>query len=183
MAAQPPIGSAQLKARIREICARKVSVGWFEGNVYAASGIPVAFVAFLNENGGSRVLKNGNTIVLPARSPMALTMANEGNAIAKDLADSTQRAVRTGKIDESLNQFGAVTTARFKETVNDGGRGPGNAEATIHGMILGYDKDGQPVRAGSSPAKENRTFGQGKGFDKPLVDSGRMLNTLIYKVE
>ena len=177
------MSAADLKKRIKEVCKRKVSIGWFEGNVYAASGIPVAFVAYVNEKGGTRQLKNGNTWTLPARAPMEMTMTEQGAAIIKDLADSTNRAVRTGKIDESLERFGAVTAARFQETVGKGGRGPGNAESTIHGMILGYDKDGNPKRAGSSPAKENRTFGQGKGFDSPLVDSGRMENTLTYKVD
>lgn len=174
---------ADLKKNIEALAKSQVKVGWFEGNVYPNSGTPVAFVAWVNEHGGQRKLKNGRTVIIPARAPMRMTMDEQGVGIAKDLGGAVRRATADGDIAKWLEQFGLVTAARFKETINKGGRGPGNAQATIEGMVLGHNPDGSERRAGSSPAKENRKFGQGKGFDKPLVDTSQMMNTLIHKVE
>lgn len=176
------MSTAELRARMREINKKSIAIGWFPENIYS-SGIPVAMVAYFNEVGGSKNLKNGNTVVLPARAPMRITMSEKGNEIHARLGAFVNKAMESGKIDECLNQFGAVTAEDFKEVINKGGTGQGNAEATIHGMILGYDKEGNPVRAGSAAAKEARTFGQGKGKDTPLVDTGRMMNTLTWKVD
>lgn len=176
-------GSAAMRARMREISQKTISIGWFPGNDYSDSGTPVAMIAYFNEVGGSRTLKNGNTLTLPARAPMRTTMNDKGNEIHARLGAFVNKAMVSGKVDECLNQFGAVTAEDFKESINKGGTGERNAEATINGMILKYDKDGNPVRAGSKAAKEARTFGQGKGKDAPLVDTGRMMNTLTWKVD
>lgn len=177
------MSTAELRARMRAISKKQVSVGWFEGNNYSDSGVPVALIAYFNEVGGSRELKNGNTLILPARAPMRTTMNEKGNEIHARLAKFVNMAMHDGKVDERLNQFGLLTAEDFKATVEKGGTGQRNAEATINGMILRYDKDGNPVRAGSKAAKEARTFGQGKGKDTPLVDTARMMNTLVHKVE
>lgn len=176
------MSAADLKKQMAEILKREVNVGWFEGNNYP-NGVPVAAAAAWNEFGVTRTNSRGKPFVIPARAPMRLTMETEGSDIADDMAKTVNRCVRTGEIDQSFELFGLKTAERFKANVEKGGKGPGNALATIEGMIIGKNPDGSDKRAGSSPAKENRTFGQGKGIDRPLVDTGQMLNTLVSKVE
>lgn len=171
----------QLRERMKAVQEKTVAIGWFEGNTYADSGIPVAMVAYFNEVGGSRKLKNGNTVILPARAPMRKTINEKGVTIHKRFASAINKAVNEGDADRWMNQFGMATASDFADTIESGDF-QRNAEATIHGMILGYNKDGSPRRAGFAATRKDRKFGQGKGKDAPLIDSGQLKNTLTYKV-
>jgi hypothetical protein len=171
----------QMRQRMKAVQEKSVAIGWFEGNTYAHSGIPVALVAYFNEVGGSRTLKNGNTVILPARAPMRKTMNEKGNTIHKRFANAINKAMNDGNVDQWFNQFGMATASDFQDTIESGDF-QRNAESTIHGMILGYNADGSPRRAGYAATRKDRTFGQGKGKDTPLIDSGQLKNTLTYKV-
>jgi hypothetical protein len=180
--AEKIVGIDSLKEVMKYFKDREVKIGWFEGNTYS-NGTPVAFAAYVNEVGGSRTLKNGHVVVLPARAPMRTTMERSGKRIADMLVAAVKQAQRTENPDQALNQFGMLAAEEFKKTFNSN-LPPPNSEATIEGMIIGHNKDGSPKRAGHAAAKEARKFGQGKGPGKPtLVDSGRMLNTLTWKVD
>lgn len=172
------IGSSEFRKRMRELQKREVKVGWFSGDKYPESNIPVAFVAYVNEHGGSRKLKNGRTLILPARAPMRTNMERNKKAIMDTLAKAVNYGMRTGEIDKGMNQFGMFTAGTVKDTI-ESGLPPRNAEATINGVL--DPRTGE--RKGSSPAKENRKWGQGKGFDSPLVDTGHLMKTVMHKVD
>lgn len=173
-------GTDELKKRMEALMNKEIKVGWFEGNNYPDSGLPVAFVASILEYGAnkSKADKDGNKVVhIPARFPMRKTMEEKGKQISAELAGAVNKAMQTGEIDEWMNKFGFAAAEHFKSTI-DSGLQPGNSEATILGML--NPKTGK--RRGSA-AKNNRKFGQGKGFDKPGIDTGRLVNTLVHKVE
>lgn len=184
------MASATDKARqfIKDLSAKQVRVGWFANNVYP-DGTPMALVAYVNEFGGSRTTKDGNTITIPARAPMRTTLReNEAH-----FSDAARRLIAKGiteghTVDRVLSRLGMVAVAAVQQTIEDG-QPPPNAEATVDGMLLRrkkVDADGnvtyEEYRAGSA-SKEARTFGQGKGFNSPLIDTSRMMNNVSYVVE
>lgn len=171
----------EIKQIFKELGSKVVKVGWFSDNVYSDSGTPVAFIAYIMEYGGVRELKNGNKVVIPARAPMRINMERNGKSISATLGKAINAAMQTGDMDQNLNKFGLFVQGTLQDTIGSG-LPPPNAESTIHGMLLLDRKTGEMKRAGSA-AKENRKFGQGKGFDKPLIDTGRLMKTVAYTVE
>jgi hypothetical protein len=177
------MSSATTNARrfLKEISDKTVRVGWFAGNQYPDSNTPVAFVAYVNEYGGKR-----GDVEIPARAPMRTTVDTKGGDIANVARKLIAKGVR-GELDGDtmLNQLGIYAQSALQETIGSG-LPPPNAEATVHGMLLKRRNketgDIEEYRAGSA-AKENRTFGQGKGFNKPLIDTGHMSQSVAYTVE
>lgn len=172
----------EIKMLFKELGDKVVKVGWFSDNRYPDSSVPLAYVAFIMEYGGTRTLKNGTTVVIPARAPMRINMERNGKAVAATLGKAINAAVESGDLDRNLNKFGLFVQGTLQDTIGEG-LPPPNAESTVHGMLLLDRETGEMKRAGSSPAKENRTFGQGKGFNKPLIDTGRLMKTVTYTVE
>lgn len=167
------------RAFLKGLEGQEISVGWFPGNVYAGSGTPVAFVAFVNEYGGKR-----GDVEIPARAPMRITGERHMNEI-RDLMREAIRAGVMGRVDAStaLDRIGLFAQSKLQDTIGSNLPTP-NAESTVEGMLLrrrNPDGSYEEYRAGSAQ-KENRTFGQGKGFNRTLVDTGQLMNTVSFTV-
>lgn len=176
-------GTSEARKFLKGIAGKQVRVGWLAGNVYP-DGTPAAVVAYINEYGGSRKTKNG-AIVIPARAPVRTTIDTRGAELTENCGKLIAKAIRDGMTpDQMLNQLGMLGQIALQDTIGSG-LPPPNAEATVNGMLLtrrGPDGKKETYRAGSA-SKENRKFGQGKGFNKPLIDTARLMNTVTYVVE
>lgn len=185
---------AQMRA-LRKLNGRKVEAGWFESNLYQSSdgkmtGISVARVARIQETGGvithpggtkyikdaivgkgdnarfvgTRFVKKDfqgdhevtapHDIEIPARPFMRLAAAKFAKSRQKVQA-SIAKQLAAGKIspDQGMAQIGLAMEGCIGDSIKNGGWQP-NAPSTI--------------------AK--------KGFDKPLIDSSQMFQTISSKV-
>lgn len=168
-------GSATDTARkfLKGIEGHTIAVGWMAGNVYPGTTMPVAMVAYFNEYGAHR-----GEVEIPARHPMRTTIDRHSG----DIKAFMRRAIAAGvqgklKSDVALNNIGQFAVSQLQDVIGSNLPAP-NAESTVHGVL--NPKTGE--RAGSAQ-KENRTWGQGKGFSRTLVDTGQMMNTATYTVE
>lgn len=172
-------GASNLKKAMEELSKREVRIGWFEGNEYP-DGTSVAQVAAWNEFGATRQLKNGRTLVLPARATLRNTIENSGDEMREAVRQMMPAMIATGKYEQGLALIGQQAVSCVQDTI-EAGLPPPNAKATVEGMVLGKDANGNERRAGSASAA-NRTFGQGKGFNTPMIDTGQLKNTVTYEV-
>lgn len=177
-------GTDAARKFLKGISGQQVRVGWLEGNVYP-DGTPAAVVAYINEYGGRRKTKDG-AIVIPARAPVRTTIDTKGQQLTEDCGKLIAKAIRDGmKPDQMLNQLGMLGQIALQDTIGSG-LSPENATATVEGMLLTRRNpvtgEKETYRAGSA-SKENRKFGQGKGFNRPLIDTSRLMNTVTYVVE
>ena len=149
----------------------KVEVGWFESNRYpdktttytvksgeersaTTPSVPVATVARWNEFG---------TGTIPARPFMRLSQRTAVRNMTKINAAMTQDVLNKGldpKIALDKNIGGSFKTIITNSIKNGGWKE--NSNITIHGTPNGFIK--------------------GKGFDKPLIDSSLMLQSITSKV-
>lgn len=166
--------SATDKARtfLKELEGQEISIGWFPGNEYADTQTPVAFVAYVHEYGGQR-----GDVEIPARAPMRVTTERHMAEIRDKMREAIKAGVM-GKVDAAtaLDKLGMFAQSKLQEVIGSN-LDPANAEATVHGVL--NPKTGE--RAGSA-MKENRTWGQGKGFSRTLVDTGQLMNTVAFTV-
>lgn len=183
-------GIDQFRKNLKLLKEQQIRVGWLEGNVYP-DGTPVAQVAFFNEYGGIRKIKQGsnksqsNIAVIPPRAPMRITLETKSAQLSEEAAPIIAKGLQNGKVMQALNLVGLRAQSLLQDTIGSG-LPPPNAESTVEGMLLRRSggESGSPTyeRAGSAQ-KENRTFGQGKGFNRPLIDTGQMMNSVTYVVE
>lgn len=186
-------GIDKMRRNIKLLKEQQIRVGWLEGNVYP-DGTPVAQVAFFNEYGGIRRIKQGsnstqsNIAVIPPRAPLRITLDTKGKLISEQAAPFIAKGLQNDKVLQSLELVGLMAASHVRDTIGSG-LPPPNAESTVDGMLLRKkvtDDAGnvsyEEVRAGSAQ-KESRTFGQGKGFNKPLVDTANMMNSVQHLVE
>lgn len=148
-------GSTMLEAQIKalkELRGKEVQTGWFESDKYA-DGTSTAYVARI-VNFGCVVKQNGITIIIPARPFMQKAYANFVSN-RKKLENGLAKKLIEGKItpEQALAQIGMAMEGCIVESIRDGEWIP-NAASTI--------------------AK--------KGFDKPLIDSAHMWQTVNSKV-
>jgi len=164
MAAKPWGHSEIIKEQVKKLKAMKgysVSAGWFETARYQAAkgvpqqmvGVPIATIAKINEYGAS--IQRGKTkVIIPARPFMRLA----AQSIKKKGPDVTRKLARKivdGKIDikQALAQLGMF----------------------MEGEIVNSIKNGGWVRNAPSTIKK-------KGFDKPLIDTAQMWQSVSSKV-
>lgn len=186
-------GIDQFRKNLKLLKEQQIRVGWLEGNVYP-DGTPVAQVAFFNEYGGVRKTKDGE-VVLPARAPVRITIDTKAKQLSEESAPIIAKGLQNDKVMQALNLVGLKAQSMLQDTIGSG-LPPPNAEATVDGMLLkrkipdgeGFKRkesgalEYEEYRAGSAQ-KENRTFGQGKGFNKPLIDTSQLMNSVTYVVE
>lgn len=148
-------GSKMIKdqiAALKELRGKEVQTGWFDSDKYP-DGTSTAYVARI-VNFGCVVKQNGITIIIHARPFMQKAYANFVSN-RKKLENGLAKKLIEGKItpEQALEQIGMAMEGCIVESIRDGEWIP-NAASTI--------------------AK--------KGFDKPLIDSAHMWQTVNSKV-
>lgn len=135
---------------------KEVRVGFFETSQYA-DGTPVAYIAAIQEFG----YPEGN---IPPRSFMRTTEAEKkqqwGNNIAGALADAIEKK-SVSVLQNNLEQVGGAAAGDIARTISKI-QSPPLAESTL------YNRSHRKVRRTDST--------------KPLVDSGKMLQSVTYEV-
>lgn len=156
---KPGPGEQVLKQFLDGIKGDKVGkVGWFESAKYN-DGTPVAYVATINEFGCPE--KN-----IPARPTVRPTIAEQqGNW--RRLAAQGAKAILAGRytVAQVLEGIGLQAVGDIKKTISKL-TSPALKESTVKNRLR--------RRA------DRKTIG---GLTKPLVDTGRMLNSLTNVVE
>lgn len=137
---------------------KQVEAGWFESARYPAAkgnsvGTSVAYIARVQEFGAT-IQRGETTITIPARPFMRLAWSKFGQS-RKKIQDAIAKQLVAGKIDseQALGQIGLHLEGCIVESIRDGGW-EGNAPSTI----------------------------ENKGFDKPLIDTGHMWQSVSSKV-
>ena len=145
-------------AVLKKAGSRKVEAGWFESDRYPAAkgqrtGMPVAAIARIQEH-GAEIKRGDSTITIPAR-PFMRKAAEDFKQQRKAVQDRIAKRVIDGKItqEQALGQLGEFMAGLIAKSIKNGGW-PKNAPSTI----------------------------AGKGFDKPLIDTGHMFKTVNSKV-
>lgn len=179
-------GGARLRKALKALEGREVRVGWFEDAEYP-DGTKVASIAYIQEHGAIRKIKSksddtkSELAVIPPRMPLRISAETQMEKIGETINMLVIQAAETGEIDQGLNRIGALAASHVKDVISSN-LPPPNAESTVDGMLL-KDKEGKEYRAGSSPDKGNRKFGQGKGSSRTLIDTGQMLKTVQWEIK
>lgn len=189
MAANGLSGGARLQAHLDRILervksAKEVRVGFLEGATYP-DGTSVPMVAAVQEFGGS--------MEIPAREQnlnFKLSKSGEvGNRFVKaDKAGFTQtvtipahtvtippRPFFRTMLDAKSGQWGKQVASALKASDYDAQATLGRMGELIKGQLQGS------IRELTSPPDAPSTVKR-KGFDKPLIDTGVMLNGVNYEV-
>jgi hypothetical protein len=152
-------------ADLKAMDGMELSVGWFDTDVYPPNpdrnkpgGIPVAQVVYWNEFG---------TKTAPAR-PAVRTAVADGEQNIKEKAKELSKKVVSGQIspETALGKLGGEIEGMIVDSIKDGDWEP-NSDITVNG---------------SPPDKDGNQFIKGKGFNKPLIDSGREWQSVAHKV-
>lgn len=158
-------GRTQLETTFRNktLTSKVGKVGWFEGNYYPAEpgkkAVPVAYVAAIQEFG--YMPKN-----IPPRPFMRPTIAQYSVTWRKIAYNGSQQVIK-GKSTPGyvMEQIGLAASGQIRKTITRVTHPPLKASTIRNRMNKRADKT---------------TFGL---LDKPLIDTKRMMNTLINTVE
>lgn len=140
---------------------KQVAVGWFPENRYP-NGEQVAQVMFWNEYGTVSRHPSGAVFVTPARPLMrytATTVVGPLRALAKRMAPRMLNGQITE--DRALMTIGELVIGEISTNLNGGPWLP-NSQLTV---------DGLPP------------LWEGKGFNKPLVHTGHLGQSVQYKIQ
>jgi hypothetical protein len=196
-------GGAALEAKLREIAekvgkAKTVNVGFLEGATYP-DGTPVALIAATNEYGG--------TVTVPAHDvTIHRKIDKSGNFAAGSLDEEGNRVGASQFVKASrsnydtthhVDEYTVTIPARpfFRDMIQ---KNKGEWPAELGKIIRAADYDAEvalgrlgkhvaeqlqeSIRDFSDPANAKSTIAK-KGFDKPLVDSDHMLNSVDSEVQ
>ncbi|GAB6390833.1 MAG: hypothetical protein MdMp014T_0206 [Treponematales bacterium] len=141
----------------------------FPDNGDESGGVRVAQYAYWNENGvtsTNNILKKGKLWELPPRPFMARAVDNN-RALISQTGERLLSQVSQGKIDArtAMQRHAEVLLLLIKKSIRDGNWKP-NSDITVRGIMR---KDGKP-------------FIRGKKSTKPLINSGRMLGSVMYQI-
>lgn len=150
-------GKKQLEKALKSLKNADASVGWFPSAKYS-NGIPVAYVAYINEHGYPP--KN-----IPARSFMQPTI-NKYKEEWKGLIHSGAKAIIAGNQTTItvLNQIGSLAVGQIQKTISEVTQ-PALKPATIKARLR--------QRA------DKKTVGL---LTKPLEDTKTMYSTVSYTI-
>jgi hypothetical protein len=185
-------GGAALEAKLREIAekvgkANTVNVGFLEGATYP-DGTPVALIAATNEYGGT-VTVPAHDVTINRNLKKSGEFANDGKFVKADKANFSTthhvdeytvtipaRPYFRSMIQENKGEWPAdlgkiIKAANYDSTVALGRLGKHVAEQLQ-----------ESIRDFSEPGNAKSTIAK-KGFDKPLVDSDHMLNSVDSEVQ
>lgn len=184
-------GGDKLEAKLREIAekagkANTVRIGFLENATYP-NGLHVAQVAATNEYGG--------TITVPEHDVAVNRKIKQNGEFAKNgrfVKESEANFQTVHRVDEYTVTIPARPFFRSMIAKNKGEWGP-----QLGKIIKGADYDSavalgrlgqlvkdqlqESIREFSDPANAKSTIAK-KGFDKPLVDSSHMLNSVDFEV-
>jgi hypothetical protein len=185
-------GGAALEAKLREIAAKvgkpnTVRVGFLEGATYP-DGTPVALIAATNEYGGA-VTVPAHDVTINRSIKSDGTFNKNGQFVKTDKANfSTTHHVeehtvtipsrpffrdmiqkRKGEWPEQLGKI--IKAADYDEALALGRMGK-----------LVSEQLQESIREFSSPGNAKSTIAR-KGFDKPLIESSHMLNSVDSEVQ
>lgn len=155
MAIQHTPGDVDIKAIISELASKAVKVGFFPDARYV-DGTPVAYIATIQEYG---YIGGG----IPARPFFKPSLEKGAQKYRDGFAAAFRRTVKgTQTVSQGLEQIGLVA----KGDIQDGIKGvtsPALKQSTIDQRASRHSK--------------------GLASDKPLVDTGKMLQSVTYVVE
>lgn len=184
-------GGSKLEEKLREIAekagkANTVRVGFLENSTYP-NGLPVAYIAAVNEYGG--------TAQVPEHDVAVNRKVNSNGEFAKGgrfvkAAESNFQTVH--HVDAYTVTIPARPYFRGMVQQNRGEWGPAlgkiipaaNYDSSVALERLGLmvkDQLQESIREFSNPPNAKSTVRK-KGFDKPLVDSSHMLNSVDFEV-
>lgn len=185
-------GGDKLEAKLREIAekagrANTVRVGFLEGATYP-DGMPVAYVAAINEYGGTVTVPEHDVTV--NRSIRADGEFNQGGRFVKsEKANfSTEHHVEEYTVTIPARPFFRDMIQQHKsEWPADLGRiiKAANYDSAVALGRLGKHVEEQlqeSIREFDDPGNAKSTIAK-KGFDKPLVDSKNMLDSVDSEVQ
>jgi hypothetical protein len=185
-------GGAALEAKLREIAdkfgkANTVNVGFLEGATYP-NGIPVALIAATNEYGGT-VTVPAHDVTINRNLKKNGEFANDGKFVKANKANfSTTHHVDEYTVTIPARPFFRSMIQKNKgEWPADLGKiiKAANYDSTVALGRLGKhvaEQLQESIRDFSEPGNAKSTIAK-KGFDKPLVDSDHMLNTVDSEVQ
>lgn len=196
-------GGAALEAKLREIAekvgkARTVNVGFLEGATYP-DGTPVALIAATNEYGGTVTVPEHDVTIhrkIDKQGNFAAgTVDEDGNRIG---ASQFVKASRSNfDTTHHVEEYTVTIPARpyFRGMIQKNkGEWPADLgkiiKASNYDSALALGRLGkhvaeqlqESIRNFSDPANAKSTAAK-KGFNKPLVDSDHMLNTVDSEVK
>jgi hypothetical protein len=185
-------GGAALEAKLREIAekvgkANTVNVGFLEGATYP-DGTPVALIAATNEYGGTVTVPE-HDVTINRNLKKNGEFANDGKFVKADKANFST----THHVDEytvtipARPYFRSMIQKNKGEWPADLGKiiKAANYDSTVALGRLGKhvaEQLQESIRDFSEPGNAKSTIAK-KGFDKPLVDSDHMLNSVDSEVQ
>lgn len=143
-----------LDAIIKELDEWVVKVGYFNTSHYT-DGTPIAYVAAIQNLG---YVAGG----IPPRATMQPAMMANKELYKKLVKQSFQNAINGAPITQGLEALGEFAAGNVKQAITEL-RSPPLKEATV--------------------AARAKRHSKGLASDKPLVDSGQMLQATTYAVE
>ena len=155
----PGDGLKNLEKAINDLQNKVVKVGWFESAKYDdKKSTPVASVAEIQEYGSPK--HN-----IPPRLGMREVIAKRSEYWSKIISSYSKKIINgTATVDQTLNVIGQQAQGDFKEHITQVTSPPLKPETIANRLRQRKDK-----------------ITKGK-LDKPLVDTGILLNTLTYVV-
>jgi hypothetical protein len=185
-------GGAALEAKLKEIAAKvgkpnTVRVGFLEDATYP-DGTPVALIAATNEYGGT-VTVPAHDVTINRSIKSDGTFNKNGQFVKADKANfSTTHHVESYEIDTPARPF-------FRDMIQ---KRKGEWAPDLGNIIKASDYDTavalgrmgkhieeqlqESIREFSSPGNAESTIAK-KGFDKPLIESSHMLNSVDSEVQ
>ena len=144
----------RLERLIKELETKVVKVGYFEHSTYP-DGTPIAYVAAIQEMG---YVKGG----IPARPTLHPAMEAGTSNYKNGVARAFRNAMAGADLVTGLNAIGEVAAGDVKQAISSL-TSPSLKQSTVDAR--------------------RRRHHAGKASDKPLVDSGQMLQAVTYSVE
>ncbi|KAA0089359.1 hypothetical protein CIW54_07800 [Paraburkholderia sp. T12-10] len=184
-------GGEKLEAKLREIAekagqANTVRVGFLENATYP-NGLPVAQVAATNEYGGTVTIP-AHDVTINRKIKADGEFAQNGRFVKADKANystvhhvdeytvtTPARPFFRGMIAAHKGEWGTDLGKIIKDADYDSGVALGRLGSLVRDQLQ------ESIREFSDPANAKSTIAK-KGFDKPLVDSSHMMNSVDFEV-
>lgn len=151
--------------RLETLCKKELQWGFFENSVYSeshsnkeAAGLPVAQVAYWNEN-GSRLAPPRPFFTASIVRIVANPDTNEPWKCKQQVCNIIDATIKNGRNVAPLNALGKMLADDLKEKIG------------TYGLDAG---DENPRNAPAWAAR--------KGHDQPLIESGTMHDSVEYKI-
>ncbi|GBR70996.1 hypothetical protein [Gluconobacter kanchanaburiensis] len=155
--------------------------GLAPGSAYA-DGMPVAAVAYQNEFGGEIDIPEHETKVYRSvkadgsfRKNGKFVKAKSSNFETTHTVTIPARPFMRNAIANNRDQWPALLAAALKQAKGDLDKALDLAAEAIVGQVQ------EEIRSLGDPPNAPSTI-RAKGFDKPLIDTGHMLNSVGYEV-